>query len=362
MTEAATPIGRARLVLARAIHDRVFPAAVAEVGASGGVLWREALGTLTFEAGAPPATDDTVFDLASLTKPIATTTVTLDLMPMLLLHDRLSDHFPEWKGPEREEATIRDLLEHTAGLPARLPAPPPETPEEFERAICALPLEYAPRTRSIYSDLGFILLGWLAWSLRRVTIADGISSVLYRVAKHAHLDRSEINLAFRVGGESLINVAPTDPLPDDPRRGRILIGEVHDPYAAVLGRVAGHAGLFGSAPSVGAFARTVLRAARGDAAIPIPLSPTFVSLAATRSTVPGSSRALGWDTMVATSSCGTMMSPAAIGHVGFTGTSLWIDPVLDRYFVLLTNRACGGGTITAMLGVRRAFHDALATL
>jgi CubicO group peptidase (beta-lactamase class C family) len=82
----------------------------------------------------------------------------------------------------------------------------------------------------------------------------------------------------------------------------------------------------------------------------------------TKSTVPGSSRALGWDTMLTTSSCGTWMSPAAFGHVGFTGTSLWIDPLRDRYFVLLTNRACGGGTLEQMRAVRRAFHDTLADL
>ncbi len=95
---------------------------------------------------------------------------------------------------------------------------------------------------------------------------------------------------------------------------------------------------------------------------PQPLSPPLVAAVITKSTVPGSSRALGWDTMLPTSSCGTRMSPAAFGHVGFTGTSLWIDPLRDRYFVLLTNRACGGGTLEQMRAVRRAFHDSLADL
>jgi CubicO group peptidase (beta-lactamase class C family) len=135
---------------------------------------------------------------------------------------------------------------------------------------------------------------------------------------------------------------------------------VHDEYAAALGASAGHAGLFGSAPAVGAFARIVLRAARGDEALPAPMSPPPVAKFVSKSTVPGSSRALGWDTMLTTSSCGTRMTASAFGHVGFTGTSLWIDPGRDRYFVLLTNRACGGGTVEAMRDVRRAFHDALA--
>jgi CubicO group peptidase (beta-lactamase class C family) len=103
----------------------------------------------------------------------------------------------------------------------------------------------------------------------------------------------------------------------------------------------------------------VLRAARGRRGQPPPFSPELVSAFTTRSTVPGSSRALGWDTMLPTSSCGTRLSPGAFGHVGYTGTSLWIDPARDRYFVLLTNRVLGGGTLDQMRTVRRAFHDAL---
>jgi len=139
----------------------------------------------------------------------------------------------------------------------------------------------------------------------------------------------------------------------------MLVGEVHDNYAAALGGIAGHAGLFGTAPGVGAFARTLLRASRGDDRTPAPFSPARMTAFTTRSAVPGSSRALGWDTMLPSSSCGTRMSSAAFGHVGFTGTSLWIDPVRDRYFVLLTNRTCGGGTVDDIRAVRREFHDAL---
>jgi len=145
----------------------------------------------------------------------------------------------------------------------------------------------------------------------------------------------------------------------DARRARDLVGEVHDNYAAALGGAAGHAGLFGNASGVGAFARTILRSARGDASLPHPFAPGITRLMTTKSTVPGSSRALGWDTMLPTSSCGARMSPQAFGHVGFTGTSLWIDPVRDRYFLLLTNRVLGGGTLDQMRTVRRAFHDAL---
>jgi CubicO group peptidase (beta-lactamase class C family) len=137
----------------------------------------------------------------------------------------------------------------------------------------------------------------------------------------------------------------------------MLVGEVHDNYAAALGGVAGHSGLFGNAAAVGRFAQAALRGARGDHTMPAPLAPPLIQQAIRRSSVPDSSRALGWDTMLPTSSCGTQLSFAAFGHVGFTGTSLWIDPILDRYFVLLTNRACGGGSLDEMKRVRRAFHD-----
>jgi CubicO group peptidase (beta-lactamase class C family) len=156
--------------------------------------------------------------------------------------------------------------------------------------------------------------------------------------------------------------APTLPLDEDIRRGRRLVGEVNDNYAAALGGIAGHAGLFATAAGVSAFARLVLRAARGDSSAAPPFSPALVNRATKRSDVLRSSRGLGWDTMLPTSSCGSRMSHAAFGHVGFTGTSLWIDPTRDRYFVLLTNRACGGGTLAAIREVRRAFHDAVADI
>ena len=166
-------------------------------------------------------------------------------------------------------------------------------------------------------------------------------------------------LTFGLDAELRQRAAPTLAMEDDTRRGRTLIGEVHDNYAAALGGAAGHAGLFGTALAVGQFARLVLGAARGDERLPPPFTPALVRAFTAKSSVPASSRALGWDTMLPSSSCGGRMSAAAFGHVGFTGTSLWIDPVRDRYFVLLTNRAAGGGTIDEMRTVRRAFHDAL---
>ncbi|MDE2907535.1 MAG: serine hydrolase, partial [Acidobacteriota bacterium] len=138
--------------------------------------------------------------------------------------------------------------------------------------------------------------------------------------------------------------------------GRTLVGEVHDENAWALGGAGGHAGLFGTAVAVGSFARDVLAGMHGDSPL---ASQEMFDMFRTRTTVPGSSRALGWDTMLPTSSCGTRLSPASIGHTGFTGTSLWIDPVADRYMVLLTNRVHPSRSNEAILAVRPAFHDAV---
>jgi CubicO group peptidase (beta-lactamase class C family) len=340
-------------VIEDAIAARVFPAAAVDVGSSGGSLWRAAFGALTFDPSAARARVETPFDLASLTKVLATTAIAMELTRagVLRLDERVAAFFPDWRGADRESVSVRDLLEHSSGLAARLVDAPPGGRREFEHDICTMPLEYVPRTASTYSDLGFILLGFL--------LADRGGAPLDAQAGDLTAAFADAERPTFGGGSAS---APTMPLDDDARRGRMLVGEVHDNYASALGGVAGHAGMFGTAGAVGTVARTALRALRGDRGLPAPWTPELTQQFAARTRVPGSSRALGWDTMLATSSCGSHMSSSAIGHVGFTGTSLWIDPERDRYFVLLTNRVCAGGTIAQMRDVRRAFHDALAAL
>ena len=357
----------ARRVVAEAIRARVFPAAAIEFGNSASALWTEAFGTLTFDSVSPPTNLQTPFDLASLTKVVATTTVVMELVRTgsLDLDERVSAFFAEWRGVDREPVTVRDLLEHASGLAARLVDPPPAGRREFEHDIGAMPLEYPPRSRSIYSDLGFILLGFLAADRGGASLAVLFDRITVRLKPDATREKvrgvrlQPDHLTFSLSPDLHRFAAPTRPMNEDARRGRLLAGDVHDNYAGALGGVAGHAGLFGTAPALGAFARVVLRASRGDPNSPPPFAPSLVAAFTTKGVVPGSSRALGWDTMLPTSSCGTRMSPQAFGHVGFTGTSLWIDPVRDRYFVLLTNRACDAGTIDDMRAVRRAFHEAL---
>jgi CubicO group peptidase (beta-lactamase class C family) len=354
-------LSAAMRVIDEAIDNLVFPGAVIEVGSSTSPIWAEARGTLTFDALSRQAAIDTPYDLASLTKVVATTTVIMDLVraQALRLDERVSALFVDWRGADREDVTIRDLLEHASGLSARLLDPPPAARREFEHEIGTMPLEYAPRSRSLYSDLGFILLGFVAADRGGASLAELFNRIPAICEIHAREDAGAGLLTFDLPADARPLAAPTKPLNADTRRGRPLVGDVHDNYAAALGGVAGHAGLFGTAPAVGAFARALLRGARGDRNSPVPFSPWLVADFTRKSVVPGSSRALGWDTMLPTSSCGTRMSPQAFGHVGFTGTSLWIDPARDRYFVLLTNRVWGHGTIEEMRAVRRAFHDAL---
>lgn len=339
---------RTQAVLDAAVEARAFPGAAAATGSSSGPLWGYATGNLTYEAQSPSVDPATLYDLASLTKVISTTSIAMRLVHAgaLSLETRASAWMPEWAEGPFASVRVRDLLEHSAGLAAWLPLfQAHKGRDEYRRAIAALAPEYPPRTASIYSDLGFIVLGHVLAS------AGGkpLDALFDEFRSAAGLPRT---LAYGPAPDH--HVAPTE---FDPWRGRLCAGEVHDENAYALGGVAAHAGLFGNVGDVSAFARVVLRAFREDTALG---TPALMSIFATRSNVPDSSRALGWDTMLPASSCGTRMSPAAIGHTGFTGTSLWIDATRDRYFVLLTNRVHPTRENNQIRAVRAAFHDAFS--
>ena len=338
----------ARGVLDQAITERAFPAAVIEVGTAGQILWRQAFGTLTFDIDAAPASDDTIFDLASLTKVVATTPIVMQQVErgVLALEDPVSGHIAEWRSDDRADVTLRDLLAHCSGLPVWRPFfRELKGRHAYEAAIAAEPLDYAPRTQSVYSDLDFILLGF---------IVDGRVPLAERFA--LMLSQMEIVEEVQFAPPPLwrARIAPTE---QDPWRGRLLVGEVHDENAAALGGIAGHAGLFGTAAAVGSYARHLLQVLDGRAGVF--RRATLEEFVTKRADIPGSSRALGWDTMLPTSSCGTLMSGRAFGHTGFTGTSLWIDPEKDVYVTLLTNRVHPTRANEAIKHVRPAVHDAV---
>lgn len=327
-------------VLDSARGSGAFSAVSAEVGSSSGPRWSFAGGQLTSKPTSGPVNASTIFDLASLTKVLVTTTLAASHLGSgrLQLDTSIAALVPEWKGPDRSGVTIRDCLEHCSGLPAHRPYFQTLSGRAaYQAAIAREPLEYAPRTRELYSDLDFILLGFiledvggtgLADQFRGWQVANGLAGEL--------VFTPTAPVRARIAGTGL-----------DPWRGRALQGEVHDQNAAALDGIAGHAGLFGTAAAVGEMARW------WSAHLSQLLS--FVE----RSSVTNSSRALGWDTMLPTSSCGERLSTRAFGHTGFTGTSLWIDPGHDLYFVLLTNFVERSGDRAIIRNLRRAFHDAV---
>jgi len=355
----SAPFRQPRQLLLDAIRARITPCAVAEVGDRMGPVWRSAVGTITYDAGAAPATSQTVFDLASLTKVVATTTLAMRMVDAgrLRLQSPLREHLPGWTERDRAAVTVADLLEHASGLPAVLPLYRSHAGRAaIERALCDAPLAYRPRTRSVYSDPGFMLLGFILADIGGLPLNSQFRAL---VAELGLAPAPEVLRYGPIGepGETW-QVAPTQ---FDEWRGRLLRGEVDDRNGEVLGGVAGHSGLFGTAAAVGNFARGMLAGMRGDeSAHGVPAAVDTIRRFLTPSLVPGSSRALGWDTMRPTSSCGTRMSAEAIGHTGFTGTSLWIDPGADAYVVLLTNRVHpAAGSTDGIQTLRRAFHDAV---
>ena len=345
----APTFAAARRVIERAVADGALPAAVVEVGTAHQPIWRQAFGRLSIAPNAPRTREDTVFDLASLTKVLATAPLVIRMVERggLGLDDPISLHAPLWRHNEASSpVTLRDLLAHCSGLPAHAPLFRDRSGRAaFEQAICATPLDYEPRSASVYSDLGFILLGFI-------------------LENTAPLPLQFDTLMRQMGGIQDLQFHPPDvwrgrtaPTQDDEWRGRLLVGEVDDSNAWALGGAAGHAGLFGTAGSVGECARHLLQVLDGrSGAFGRDTLLTFITR---RTDVPGSSRALGWDTMVPTSSCGTRMSPRAFGHTGFTGTSLWVDPEPGVYVVLLTNRVHPTPANEAIKAVRPALHDAV---
>jgi CubicO group peptidase (beta-lactamase class C family) len=339
-------------VVRAAIAAGTATCAVLEVGDAEDVRGRIAAGRLAAARDAAAADAGTIFDLASLTKVLGTTLLAMRLEEAgrCTMADRVGRWWPAWYGPGRDETTLADLLAHASGLPAHRPLYEGRRGAlAFADAICRLSLEVRPRTAAIYSDLGFILLG---------AVLERIGDAAFQHQIHTMLrGLTDAPLAYRPPSVWRPATASTG---WDPWRHRELIGEVHDANTWAMDGVAAHAGLFGTAEAVGDVGRAVLRALRGTAVAGLAGPATVQRFAARRSDVPDTSRALGWDTMKPSSSCGRFMSPTAIGHTGFTGTSLWIDGARDLYVVLLTNRVATTAGADAIRALRQGVHDAIA--
>lgn len=342
-------------VLREAIQEGAFAAVAIAVAHRDRVVALKSFGRFTPAPDSPLAMPATVFDLASLTKVVATTTMAMILYerglleldaPVIGVVPEFKDDFSGQSDPRRGTVTFRVLLAHCSGLPAyeKLFCKA-RSREDLLRAAFTTPLSADPGTRAEYSDIGFILLGAALERMAQECLDTFCQREIFGPL-------SMINTGFNPPASACMKIPPT--ADDRTFREKIIQGEVQDENAFVLGGIAGHAGLFSTAGDLTRFAHVMLR--RGH---PI-LRPETVGLFTRReSSPPGTSRALGWDTPSNPSQSGKYFEPGSFGHLGYTGTSLWIDPTRELSIALLTNRTWPDCTNQAIKQVRPKFHDAV---
>src|SRR5690242_7699722 len=316
-------------VVERGIKAGGYPGAAVVVGRKGAAVYERGFGKLSWnESSTPVDAQRTIYDIASLSKVVGTTTAIMILFDekKIGLDDPVVNYIPTFGGGDKDKVTIRQLLTHTSGLPAgrdiwRIA----QTPLEARALVLNTPLEGRPGAQYIYSDLGADVLGMIVevvagepldkFLTRRVFEPLGMNETMYRPAD---------SLKYRI--------APTEVTPP---RGYPLRGEVHDENAYALGGVAGHAGLFSTASDLAIFAQMMLNGGEFNGTRIV--ADSTVKLFTTRGKGAGT-RALGWDTCEGEYGCGTYMDEQSYGHTGYTGTSLWIDPDNRMFVILLTNR------------------------
>ena len=337
-------------LLEDAIQAHAFAAATVAVTYQGRLVALKAFGRFTFETESAPAQPETLFDLASVSKVLGTTAAAMLLWQrgLLDLQMPVSDLIPDFRqdDPQRTRVSVRMLLAHSSGLPtyAKL-FERARTREELQAAALRVPVAHTPGTQAEYSDIGFIVLGMVLERLAREPLDQFLQRELFAPL-------GMIATKYNPPKSLRPQIPPT--AMDEVFRHRVIQGEVQDENCFVLGGVAGHAGIFSNAAEIAAFAHAVL-----TGTLPGVHAET-VALFTRRETSPaGSSRTLGWDTPSAPSQSGRYFSPESFGHLGFTGTSLWIDPVRQLSITLLTNRTWPDCRNQAIKSVRPAFHDAI---
>jgi uncharacterized protein YbbC (DUF1343 family) len=321
-----------------------MPGAVVLVGRHGGIVFRKSYGNKQLEPEKQPMTVDTVFDMASITKPMATATSIMKLIEdgKIGLDDPVSKYIPDFAANGKQVITVRDLLTHQSGLIADNSIKDYDgAPEESFKNIYALPFKEPHRSKFIYSDVNFITLGKL------VEVVSGLDVNAFS-RKHIYEPLGLTETGYLPADDLKQRAAPTEE-----REGRWMRGEVHDPRAYRLGGVAGHAGLFSTAQDIAVYAQMMLN--KGEYGGVRVLKPETVELMTTPNLLPGGRgrRGLGWDMKTAYSiNRGDRLSDRAFGHGGFTGTVLWVDPQLDLFFVFLSNRVHpkGKGLVNPLAG------------
>jgi CubicO group peptidase (beta-lactamase class C family) len=337
-------------IVEKAIAAHAFPACSLAVCFRGELVAYKAFGRFTYDRIAPEATTATLFDLASLTKVVATTAMAMILYErgLLDLEAPVTAIIPGFGGADvnRREVTVRMLLAHSSGLPAyeRLFLRAHDRAELLQHALTT-ELAEIPATNAEYSDIGFIILGVALERLADESLATFCQREIFGPLGMTHT-------TFNPTPALKDSIPPT--ADDRSFRHRIIQGEVQDENASVLGGVAGHAGLFSTAEDLAIFAHAML-----NGGYPV-LRANTVELFSRRESEPvGTSRALGWDTPSSPSQSGKYFSSNGFGHLGYTGTSLWIDPDRQLSVALLTNRTWPDCQNQAIKQVRPAFHDAI---
>lgn len=337
-------------VVARAIRESAFPGAELLVARDGAVVYQKAFGRFTYDAASPPVTSATMYDIASLTKVVATTSVIMKLYDesRIKLDDPVVSYVPEFGNRGKEPITIRNLLLHNGGLPAfkRLYLTC-RTPEEALDSVYQTELIYPIGDSTVYSDFDFIMLGKVAERITGVPLDWLADSLFFRPL-------GMTRTFFRPDSLLRQGIAPTE-FDSVVRRG-LVPGTVHDENAYILGGVSGHAGVFSTAQDLAVFMAMIMNG--GSYGGKSYLSPETVQMFTTRSRA-GSPRALGWDmkSISGYSSAGSLFAPSTFGHTGFTGTSIWADPERKIFVILLTNRVYPTRINTKISKVRPIVHD-----
>ncbi len=340
-------------VLNDAIADSIFPGAQVFVSKQGNVIASRGFGHHIYDNQSPPVTPESIYDIASLTKVLATTPIIMKLISQkkLGLHQTIHQFFPQFTGEWKNKVTIEHLLTHSSGLKPFIQYfldTPVKSPDEIIDDIVMQNLDFEPGTQYQYSDLGMILLQYIAEKVGKHSLDWFSDRWIYRPLGMQ-------NTMFTPDSSLLIQIVPTEF--DALFRNRLVHGDVHDENAHVLGGVAGHAGLFSNAEDIGKYAQMMLN--QGTWLGKRYFWESDIRRFTKRRNIPqGSERTLGWDTPSRNgkSSAGDYFSHKSYGHLGFTGTSLWIDPTEEIIVILLTNRVHPSRNKGGMYKIRRAFH------
>jgi CubicO group peptidase (beta-lactamase class C family) len=356
---------RAFAVLRSGVDQHAFPGAAVAIAHQGQLIAHKGLGHFTYDATSPAVTADTIYDLASVTKVIATTTACMILYDLGLfkLDQPLFELLPEFAAQQdarRREVTLRMLLAHSSGLPAYVKLfQTAHNKEQLLDQAPQVPLAADPGARAEYSDIGFILLGEALQKLTGEPLDQFCQREIFTKLNLAHT-------CFNPPADLKPKIPPTED--DQAFRHRLIQGEVNDENASVMGGVAAHAGCFSTALDVSVFAQCMLQGSHSRAGFagewaeggsPLVKKETLEIFTRRQDSPPGISRALGWDTPSQPSQSGKYFSSRSYGHLGYTGTSLWIDPDRQLSVTLLTNRTWPDRSSQSIKQIRPAFHNAV---